>query len=261
MKNLLVIVCTFSIFFSACNNTSIKTSGADSNQLAGGHTFPDTLLKGNWVTLVAGSSNTEDGFSLKDSAVASSINMATLVYHSWKNENGQLLLQGTSVGNHTSSDFTDSFKINFVNDSVLSLQKNNTVFNYHKRKPDFEGCYVYSIGRDTVWLSINLMGEEVSGKMEYSMYEKDSPLGFISGKIKNNLLDLVYTFYSEGEKSESEELFKIENNVLLQAHGDRNVLDNKSVFADKQKVIFDSKFTNLDCSKMHWSSRWKYVKP
>ena len=105
------------------------------------------------------------------------------------------------------------------------------------------------------------MGEEVSGKMEYSMYEKDSPLGFISGKIKNNLLDLVYTFYSEGEKSESEELFKIENNVLLQAHGDRNVLDNKSVFADKQKVIFDSKFTNLDCSKMHWSSRWKYVKP
>lgn len=257
MKNLLVIVCSSFVLFTACNNASPVQSNSDSNKTI----FPDSLFMAEWVLPVNGNENMEEGFSLKDSAAASSINMATLLYHGWKNENGQLLLKGTSVGNHTSSEFTDSFKINFVNDSVLSLQKNNVVFNYHKRKPDYQGCYFYAMGRDTVWLSINLTGEDVSGKLEYSMYEKDSPLGFIKGKIKNNLLDVLYTFYSEGEKSESEELFKIENNSLMQARGERKVVGNRSVFVHKNAITFDSKFTNRDCNTMNWSYRWKYVKP
>ena len=257
MKNLFIFFCI--IVIAACNNNQNSNSVNKVTQNA----FSDSIIKKDWVKQINGQPDEEEGFSLKDSGFALSINMATLQYRSWKIVGDQLLLRGTSIGNHTSSTFTDTLQIIFVNDSVLSLQKNKTVFNYHKKsKPVFSGCYFYAMGRDTILLEINITGDNVTGKMEYAMYEKDSPLGFIKGKLNDNLINVIYTFYSEGEKSESEEILKIENNTLNQAHGERKTInDSTSVFVNKNKVKFETAFTKQECSKMHWSYRWQYVKP
>lgn len=68
-------------------------------------TMPQFL--GSWVQpipVIGG----EQGFTLNADGTAASINMATLLYKSWKYENGNLLLSGESIGNGQTINFVDT---------------------------------------------------------------------------------------------------------------------------------------------------------
>lgn len=62
---------------------------------------------GSWVQPIPGMDG-EQGFVLNADGTASSINMATLLYKSWKYENGMLLLLGESLGNGMTINFVDT---------------------------------------------------------------------------------------------------------------------------------------------------------
>ena len=67
-----------------------------------------TTLTGDWIEPVPGNTNTIQGFSLKENGEATSINMATLQYKSWAQEDNRLILSGESIGNQQTISFSDT---------------------------------------------------------------------------------------------------------------------------------------------------------
>ena len=53
-----------------------------------------TSIVGAWVEPVPGMEGQVQGINIEEGGIASSVNMATLVYESWKQEGDQLVLTG-----------------------------------------------------------------------------------------------------------------------------------------------------------------------
>lgn len=117
MKNLFLIgFCTLSV---ACGLSSCQSE-------------PD--LTGTWLEPVPGMEEMQQGITLEKDGKASSVNMATLQYQSWKQEGKKLLLQGTSIGNGISFEFTDTMNIEKVTEDSLILKRGNFTLKYKKQK-------------------------------------------------------------------------------------------------------------------------------
>ena len=54
-------------------------------------------IVGSWVEPVPGLEGQVQGIKMEEGGVASSVNMATLVYESWKQEGTKLILTGKSI--------------------------------------------------------------------------------------------------------------------------------------------------------------------
>lgn len=54
-------------------------------------------IEGSWVEPVPGMPDMQQGFTLEPGGKASSIQMATLQYESWKKEGNHLILSGKSI--------------------------------------------------------------------------------------------------------------------------------------------------------------------
>ena len=80
-------------------------------------------VEGKWVEPVPGMETQEQGFVLEKGGIASSINMQTLQYSSWKLKEDSLSLTGKSIGNGRSIDFTERFKIKKLTKDSLILQR------------------------------------------------------------------------------------------------------------------------------------------
>lgn len=78
--------------------------------------------------------NMEQGITLEKDGKASSVNMATLQYKSWKQDGKKLLLQGTSIGNGVSIEFTDTMNIEKVTQDSLILKRGNFMLKYKRQK-------------------------------------------------------------------------------------------------------------------------------
>lgn len=101
---------------------------------------PDKLV-GSWVAPVNGMPNMEEGMKLDEGGVASSINMATLVYESWEakslNEHDNstsLILKGKSIGNGMTFDFTDTLKVDKLTADSLVVTNGDYTRAYHRQK-------------------------------------------------------------------------------------------------------------------------------
>lgn len=68
-------------------------------------------LAGSWVQPIPGQENQVQGIILNENGSASSINMATLQYDTWKKEGDKLILTGKSIGNHQTIPFADTLTI------------------------------------------------------------------------------------------------------------------------------------------------------
>ena len=80
-------------------------------------------LAGTWVQPVPGMPQHRQGFILEAGGKASSVNMATLSYTAWKEQDGQLILSGTSIGNRQTIAFTDTLAIEKLTADSLVLKK------------------------------------------------------------------------------------------------------------------------------------------
>lgn len=82
-------------------------------------------ITGEWVEPVPGMEGVKQGFKLEDGGKASSINMATLRYQTWKQEGDLLILSGESIGNGQTIPFTDTLQIRRQTADSLVLQGKN----------------------------------------------------------------------------------------------------------------------------------------
>lgn len=91
-------------------------------------------LTGTWLEPVPGMESMQQGITLEKDGKATSVNMATLQYQSWKQEGQKLLLQGTSIGNGISFEFTDTMSIEKITEDSLILKRGNFTLKYKKQK-------------------------------------------------------------------------------------------------------------------------------
>ena len=94
-------------------------------------------LKGSWVAPINGMPEQMEGFELKDDGLASSINMATLVYEKWetiKLDNADVfVLQVKSIGNGQKLSFSDTLKIDKISENSLTLTQDSYTRTYTKK--------------------------------------------------------------------------------------------------------------------------------
>ena len=93
-------------------------------------------LAGEWIQPVPGMPQITQGFVLGEDGSASSINMATLKYESWKEENGKLILTGKSIGNSQTIAFADTFEIEKLTGDSLTVRKGSLLLQYARRTAD-----------------------------------------------------------------------------------------------------------------------------
>lgn len=112
-----------------------------------------------------------------------------------------------------------------------------------------EGCYQRVVQRDTATLYLNIIGNNVTGKLVYNHYEKDDNTGSIKGELRDNHIYADYLFQAEGGTSTREVAFKIQDTLLLEGVGEVEERNGKMVFRDSGKLRFDSTrpFRKVDC--------------
>lgn len=100
----------------------------------GGGKKVDAIV-GSWVMPVEGQPGAMQGIDIKADGKASSINMATLVYQSWKQEGDNLYLAVKSIGNGMEIEGVDTLKIEKLTTDSLVLESNyGYTLHYAKRK-------------------------------------------------------------------------------------------------------------------------------
>ena len=122
--------------------------------------------------------------------------------------------------------------------------------NVVKENPQ-QTCYMQTMGRDTISLVLNQVGDDLSGMLAYDNFEKDSSSGEVKGKMMGDTLVLEYTFQSEGMLSKSQVAFLRKDNRLIQGFGDIEEKDGKVMFKNLKTLKYDEQsvvLTPTDCS-------------
>lgn len=108
MKKLLPIIGL--IMLTACNDTP--------------------QITGTWTQPVPGMENMTQGFVLNTDGTASSVNMATLAYDTWRHDGDNLIMTGRSIGNGQIIEFTDVYEIEQLTSNTLVLRDGDITFTY-----------------------------------------------------------------------------------------------------------------------------------
>lgn len=126
----------------------------------------------------------------------------------------------------------------------------DTTFTSSRPKTSTSDCYVYIKNRDTASLKINMEGEELTGELNYKLFEKDSNKGTIAGEMKGDTIIAEYTFDSEGMRSVREVVFvKKDDGNIYEGTGDVMEKGGKMVFKDRSALKFSPTmiFTKTNC--------------
>lgn len=132
-------------------------------------------------------------------------------------------------------------------DEVIAM---DTTFTASQPKKSSSDCYMYIKNRDTASLKINIEGEELTGDLDYRLFEKDSNKGKIAGEMKGDTIIAEYTFDSEGMRSVREVVFvKKDDGNIYEGTGEVMEKGGKMVFKDRSALKFNPTmvFTKADC--------------
>ena len=81
------------------------------------------ILDGDWIEEMPSSPQYIQGISFNEDGRASSIGMATLLYEKWETENNKLILDGKSIGNGRTIEFSDTLDIIMLSSDSLTVGK------------------------------------------------------------------------------------------------------------------------------------------
>ena len=99
-------------------------------------------------------------------------------------------------------------------------------------------CYAYTGNNDSVLVHLVSKGENITGTMMYSIYEKDRNDGTLAGVLKGDTLIADYTFSSEGTTSVRQVAFLLQNGALKEGFGDVEEKEGKTIFKRGATVDF-----------------------
>lgn len=113
-------------------------------------------------------------------------------------------------------------------------------------------CYQGIIKKDTVNLKLHFEeGQDVKGELAYLFFEKDRNNGTLVGQMSGDTLRGNYTFLSEGKESSREVVFLRKGKIMIEAYGDVEEIEKKTIFKDPKKLYFDSAtvLTEVECAE------------
>lgn len=111
------------------------------------------------------------------------------------------------------------------------------------------GCYRMIIGKDSAMMNLSVSGSNVSGKLDYKRFEKDTNTGNFAGTIDSNKITAWYTFQSEGMVSVRQVVFKINGNTLSEGYGNIVLKGDTAYFKFPNTLNYEANhpFTKVDC--------------
>lgn len=147
---------------------------------------------------------------------------------------------------------TNENKTSGVTDTseVIAVDTTFTATNVKKNSSD---CYAYIKNRDTATLQINIEGEELTGDLNYRLFEKDSNKGKIAGEMRGDTVIAEYTFDSEGMRSVREVIFvRKADGALYEGTGEVMEKGGKTIFKNRSALKFNSGliFKPTDCEQL-----------
>ena len=86
-------------------------------------------------------------------------------------------------------------------------------------------CFQYISEKDTIKLTTHIDGTNITGTLNYSLFEKDKNSGTIDGEIRDNLIIAEYTFQSEGQTSKRQVVFKNTDEGWKEGFGEMKEVD------------------------------------
>lgn len=158
----------------------------------------------------------------------------------------KLILAGLVI---ISASCTNENKTGQVTDTSQIIAA-DTTFTVTQPKESSSDCYVYVKNRDTASLKINRAGEELTGDLDYNLFEKDRNKGTIAGEMKGDTIIAEYTFDAEGMRSVREVIFvKKDDGNIYEGTGEVMEKGGKMVFKDRGALKFDPTivFTKTNC--------------
>lgn len=144
---------------------------------------------------------------------------------------------------------TNENKIKQVKDTAEAIAT-DTTFSATIPQKSSSNCYEYIKNRDTVLLKINIDGEELTGNLDYKLFEKDHNTGTIAGEMKGDTIIAEYTFDSEGLRSIREVVFvKKDDGKIYEGMGEVIDKGGKMVFKDRSSLQFNPAivFSKTNC--------------
>ncbi len=100
-------------------------------------------------------------------------------------------------------------------------------------------CYVSFKNRDSTYLHLMKKGEQVTGTLNVSLYEKDRNVGTVSGLVKGDTLLLDYTFQSEGIESIRQVAYLQQDGKLIEGFAEVQDQNGKTSFKSLADLKFD----------------------
>lgn len=100
-------------------------------------------------------------------------------------------------------------------------------------------CYAQVKHRDSTYLDLHTKGEQVTGTLNISLYEKDRNSGTVSGLVKGDTLLLDYTFQSEGTQSVRQVAYLHKDGKLIEGFADVQEQNGKTSFKSLSDLKFD----------------------
>ncbi len=110
-------------------------------------------------------------------------------------------------------------------------------------------CFQYASGKDTVSLMTQIDGTNITGKLDYSYFEKDKNSGTIEGEIRDNMIIAEYTFMSEGITSKRQVVFKNTEEGWKEGFGEMKSVDGIPVQVNLDSLNYSHKIalTPIPC--------------
>lgn len=114
-------------------------------------------------------------------------------------------------------------------------------------------CFNSVIGKDTIWLKLEVFPNVVTGILKYEFSEKDNNIGTIEGKLEGNKIFADYTFISEGKESVRSVAFLLNGDTVIEGFGEMIEVDGKLTFKNKDEIDFSKgiEFNPIDCVEYH----------
>ncbi len=91
-----------------------------------------------WLQPVPGQEGALQGIDIGERGIATSVNMRTLIYKSWKLRNGKLTLSGMSVGNRQTLSFTETYDVHKLTEESLILKRGDETRVFRRSRPGKE---------------------------------------------------------------------------------------------------------------------------
>lgn len=132
---------------------------------------------------------------------------------------------------------------------TTSVMSADTVATATKPSTDETLCFELKEGKDITTVKLIMKGDEITGEMNWTPWEKDGAVGTLKGKKVGDEIVADYDYVIEGSNQSEEKIFKIDGDKLLIKEGELiEGKDGKLIMKDPTKAVFKETLVKVKCN-------------